>query len=106
MSKTATRPGATAITVVLASVGGLVLAGTGVSAAFAGAAQLAWVDESQQLDVGGVAALNLDVAANDLVVRFDDVSEARLETRGAFGSDWTFEVDGDELIVSSPDRGW
>lgn len=106
MSKTANRPGATAITVVLASVGGLVLAGTGVSAAFAGAAQLAWVDESQQLDVAGVASLNLDVAANDLVVRFDDVSEARLETRGAFGSDWTFEVDGGELIVSSPDRSW
>lgn len=100
------RTGVGAITVVLASVGGLVLVGTGATAAFAGASQLSRGDDSRTVDVSGVSSLAVDVKAADLVVRFDDVDEAVLETSGNRWDGWTFEVNSDELVVSSPNHEW
>lgn len=100
------RQGVRAITIVLASVGGLVLAGVGATAAFAGVAQLSEGEEAQVVDVTGVDSLDVDVSAADLTVRFADVDEAQLETSGTRGQGWTFEVDGDELMVASPDARW
>ena len=93
------RAGIGAITVVLASIGGLVLAGAGATAAVAGVAQLSRGDGVRIADVEGVNSLDLDVGAADLTVRFDDVAGAQLQTSGDRWDGWTFEVEGDELVV-------
>lgn len=98
--------GVGAITIVLASVGGLVLVGTGATAAMAGVTMLSSGDDSRTVDVSGVSSLKVDVSAADLTVRFDDVEDAVLETSGARWDGWTFAVGGDELVVASPDRAW
>lgn len=59
--------------------------------------------EVRSVPVSGVDSLDLDLSAGNLRVEFADVSEARLEVRGAFGIDrWTFRAEDDDLVVASP----
>lgn len=58
--------------------------------------------ETRTLAVDGVTALDVDVAATRLTVRFDDVSEATLEVRDSGGGSWIFDRDNATLRVETP----
>lgn len=101
-------PGATAITVVTAVIGGIALLGSGAAAAVAATGDLVRTDTVQTVDVTGVTGLDLDVNASDVRVEFGDVAEAELSVTSGRGRTWTLERDDDELIFRSPDSlfGW
>ncbi|REJ06485.1 hypothetical protein DY023_06215 [Microbacterium bovistercoris] len=101
-----TSAGIGAITIVTAVVGGVAIAGTAASAAFAGANQLSTGPTSTTSEVAGVTGLNLSVDAADVRVEFYDGEEARLESESDDLDGWRLYRDGDELKVRSPDRGW
>ncbi len=105
---TAGAPGATAITVVTAVIGGIALLGSGATAAVAASGDLVRTDTVQTLDVTGITGLDLDVTATDVRIEFGGVSEAELAVTSGRGRTWTLERDDDELLVRSPDSrfGW
>lgn len=98
-------PGATAIMVVTAVVGGIALVGAGGTAAVAAVSTVSSSDRAdsvQTVDAAGVDALDLDADASRVRIEFGDVDEAELAVTDGRGQSWTFERDGDELIVRSP----
>ncbi|MBO0980312.1 DUF4097 family beta strand repeat-containing protein [Microbacterium sp. SD291] len=101
-------PGAGAITIVTAIVGGIALLGAGATGAAAASSDLGSSDAVQSIDVSGITSLDMDVSAGDVRVEFGDVDEAELSVTGDRGRGWTLERDGDELVVRSPDHrfGW
>lgn len=106
-------PGATAILVVTAVVGGVALLGSGGAAAFAGTGGLLSSstgsgDVEQTVDASGLQSIDLDVDAGNMRVEFGDVDEARLSVSNSRGPAWTLEREGDELVVHSPNSefGW
>ena len=54
--------------------------------------------------IDGIRALDIDARAADVDIVYGDVAEATLRVVGSQG-DWTFERQGDTLVVSS-DRQW
>lgn len=94
------------IGIVLAVIGGVALAGTGATAAFAGVSQLASSDYVETADVSGIQSLDLEVGASDVTVEFGDVDDAELRVDGSRVGSWTLERDADELVVHSPNRGF
>lgn len=102
--------GRTAIVVLTAVVGGIALLGAGGTAAAAAAGELASSsrpDSVQTVDIEGISGIDLDVDASDMRIEFGDVDEAELAVTNSRSPSWTFERDGDELIVRSPDTwGW
>ncbi|KDA05142.1 hypothetical protein DC31_03915 [Microbacterium sp. CH12i] len=103
--------GARAGAIALAVFGGLVLLGTGGTAAVAAVHDMSAQSEGQRdgvemqsVNVDGIDAITLDVAASDVTARFGDVEEATLEVTGSRNGSWTLERDGDELSVRSPDN--
>lgn len=102
--------GARAAAIVIAAFGGVVLLGTGGTAAFAAVHDVASassnVADSQKVNADGIESLTVDVAASDVTARFGDVDEATLEVTGDRSGNWRLERDGDELLVHSPDRGF
>lgn len=100
------HPNRTWITVLTAVFGGLVLAGVGTTAAVAASFDLSRSSSQQRLDVTGVEDLDLEASASDVRVEFADVDEAELSVTGGRGGTWTFERNGDELTVRSPDTGF
>jgi hypothetical protein len=103
------RPGgATAIVVVTAIVGGLALLSAGGTAAVAATHDLRSnlaVDETYSVDVEGIDSLQLDADAASVHVEFGDVDEATLAVTNS-GPAWTFEREGDQLTVRSPESRW
>ncbi|MFS0853454.1 DUF4097 family beta strand repeat-containing protein [Microbacterium sp. 179-I 3D4 NHS] len=100
--------GPTAIVVVTAVIGGLALLGAGGGAAVAATHDLrssATADETYTADVEGIDRLELDADASSVHVEFGDVDEATLEVTNG-GPAWTFERDGDQLTVRSPQTRW
>lgn len=106
MSAKKAAVGISALTIVTASVGGVVLLGTATQAAASGVAALKAGDEYASVAVAGVSDISVDASEANLSVVFGDVTQAELETRGVEARGWTFEVDGGELTVASPDRLW
>lgn len=101
--------GATAITVLTAIVGGVALLSAGGTAAVAATGDLANAsgsDASYTVGVDGIDRLDLDVDARGIRIEFGDVDEAQLEVRNNPGRAWTFERDGDDLVVRSPESRW
>ncbi|WP_417509581.1 hypothetical protein [Microbacterium sp.] len=105
--------GGRATAIALAVFGGVVLLGAGGTAAFAATHDLREAAhprgtgaQSQSVSVDGVESLRVDVAGSDVTARFGDVDEATLEVDGKGRSDWKLERHEDELVVSSPDRGF
>ncbi|MGH3692169.1 MAG: hypothetical protein ACRDT7_18685 [Microbacterium sp.] len=103
--------GATAVMVVTAVFGGLALLGAGGTAAAAAAGTIissSNPDSVQTVGVDGVESIDLDADASSMRVEFGDVDEAELSITNSRGTAWTFERDGDELIVQSPKGvfGW
>ncbi|WP_241160518.1 DUF4097 domain-containing protein [Microbacterium sp. Y-01] len=97
--------GATAIMVVTAVVGGIALLGAGGTAAVAATGNLlssSRADSVQTAAVEGIEAIDLDADASSMRVEFGDVDEAELSVTNGRGTAWTFERDGDELVVRSP----
>lgn len=94
------------ITVTLAVIGGLALAGSGATAAFAAAGDLGRTSTVQRVGVDGVESLDLNASASTVRVEFADVSEAELSVDG--GGAWRIDRNDDELVVRSPDTwfGW
>lgn len=103
--------GATAVMVVTAVVGGLALLGAGGTAAAAAAGTIvssSRPDSVQTVGVDGIESIDLDADASSMRVEFGDVDEAELAITNSRGTAWTFERDGDELVVQSPQGvfGW
>lgn len=105
--------GARAGAIALAVFGGIALLAAGGTAAFAATHDVRDAArpgpagaQSQTVDATGIQTLRMDVAGSDVTARFGDVEEATLEVDGKRGSNWTLERDDDELVVSSPDRGF
>lgn len=103
--------GATAVMVVTAVVGGLALLGAGGTAAAAAAGTIvssSRPDSVQTVGVDGIGSIDLDADASSMRVEFGDVDEAELAITNSRGTAWTFERDGDELVVQSPQGvfGW
>jgi hypothetical protein len=103
------RSGATAITVGIAIFGGLALLGSGGTAAVAASGDL-WSsslpDSTQRVGVDGIEGVDLDVDGSSMRIEFGDVDEAELSITNGRGPAWTFEREGDELIVRSPESRW
>lgn len=100
--------GTTAILVVTAVVGGIALLGSGGTAAAAAAGDLlssSLPDSVQTVGVEGIDGVDLDVDGSSMRIEFGDVDEAELALTNGRPS-WTFERDGDELIVRSPESRW
>lgn len=98
-------PGTTAILVVTAVVGGLALLGAGGTAAAAAAGSVvssSRPDSVQTLGVDGIDGIDLDADASSVRVEFGDVEDAELAVTNGRGQAWTFEREGDELVVRSP----
>ncbi|WP_149084006.1 MULTISPECIES: DUF4097 family beta strand repeat-containing protein [Microbacterium] len=101
----ARSPGATAILVVTAVVGGIALLGAGGTAAVAATGNLlssSRPDSMQTVDVDGVDTIDLDADASMVRIEFGDVDEAELSVTNGRDTAWTFEREGDELVVRSP----
>jgi hypothetical protein len=94
------------IAALTAALGVAVIVGTVWSGVVPTVASALTRTETHELAVDGVRELSLDVAAATFSVRFESVDEASLELTEVGAGDWTFEVDGDTLRVSSPDRLW
>lgn len=102
-------PGSTAILTVTAVVGGFALLGAGGTAAFAATGDLSNAsrpDSVQTVDVEGIDSVDLDVNASSTRIEFGDVDEAELSITNGRGPAWTFEREGDELVVRSPESRW
>jgi hypothetical protein len=105
--------GARAATIALAVFGGVVLLGAGGTAALAATHDVrdaarhgGSLSQSQAVDVDGIRSLRLNIAASDVTARFGDVDQATLEVLGSGRGNWKLDRRDDELIVSSPDRGF
>jgi len=101
--------GSSAILTVTAVVGGFALLGAGGTAAFAATGDLSNAnrpDSVQTVDVAGIDAVDLDVNASSTRIEFGDVEEAELSITNGRGPAWTFEREGDELVVRSPESRW
>ncbi|GAB3597223.1 DUF4097 family beta strand repeat-containing protein [Microbacterium tumbae] len=94
------------IGIVLAAIGGVALAVSGTTAAFAAAGQLSQNDSRTSLGVDGIRGLVLDVDASDVTVEFADVVQAELAVQGGRSGSWSLEREGEELVVNSPNRGF
>ncbi|GAA3935114.1 hypothetical protein [Microbacterium soli] len=92
-----------ALTVLLAVFGGVVLLGTGATAAVAGAHQLDARSGSLEADAEGVNSLDMDVSAADVRVEFrGSAADAELRIEQGSTSGWSLTRDGDELTVRGP----
>ncbi|MGW9157683.1 hypothetical protein [Microbacterium sp. NPDC055665] len=103
--------GTTAVMVITAVVGGIALLGSGGTAAAAAAGNIissSRPDSVQTVGVDGIEGIDVDADASSMRVEFGDVEEAQLSITNGRGTAWTFDRDGDELIVRSPDGvfGW
>lgn len=95
-----------AITVVIAAFGGVVLLGSGASAAVTGLQQIGPQSGQLSTDASGVTSVDVEVGAADMRVVFDDVDDAELRVEGASTNGWTLRTDGERLEVRGPDRGF
>lgn len=101
--------GSSAIMIITAVVGGFALLGAGGTAAFAATGDLSNAsrpDSVQSVDVNGIDSIDLDVNASTTRIEFGDVDEAELAITSQRGPAWTFEREGDELVVRSPESRW
>jgi hypothetical protein len=96
-----------ALTVVLSVFGGVVLLGTGATAAVAGVRGVGSDSGSLQTEAQGVTSLDLEVSAAEVTVEFrDDAAEAKLRIDGGSADGWMLKRDGDELQVRGPHDGF
>ncbi|MHC9045437.1 DUF4097 family beta strand repeat-containing protein [Microbacterium saperdae] len=101
--------GATAVMIVTAVVGGIALLGSGGAAAAAAAGSIrstSTPDSVQTVSIDGVTGIDLSADASSMRVEYGDVDEAELAITNGRGAAWTFERDGDELVVRSPEGVW
>jgi hypothetical protein len=96
-----------ALTVVLGVFGGVVLLGTGATAAIAGIHRIGPESGALQADTQGVTSLDLDVDAAEVTVEFrSGTAEAQLQIDGGSSNGWLLSRDGDELKVRGPQSGF
>ncbi len=96
-----------ALTVMMGVFGGVVLLGTGATAAVAGIHRIGPDSGSLQSEVRGVESLDLEVSGAEVTVEFrGDASEAELQIDGGSSDGWSLKRDGDELKVRGPHDGF
>ncbi|MBN9187729.1 MAG: hypothetical protein J0I62_04390 [Microbacterium sp.] len=96
---------ARAVSIVAIVLGGIVVLGTLGSAVLSTLTIGAIRSESRTLEVADIDELDVEVAGGSLQVVFADVDAAELSVESVAGATgWTFEQDGHELRVSTPDR--
>ncbi len=95
------------VAVLVVSLGVLIAVGTIVGAVTSTIASAMVRTETRTLAITGVDALDVEVAAGTLDIAFGDVTEATLSVTGSRGADaWTYDRDGDSIVVSSPDSSF
>lgn len=102
-------PGAKAVMIVTAVVGGIAILGSGGAAAAAAAGSImssSAPDSVQTVSTDGITGVDVSADASSMRVEYGDVEEAQLAITNGRGSAWTFERDGDELVVRSPQGVW
>ena len=103
-----TRSGTRALAITISVLGGGILLLAGATAAIGAIGSTMFSTTggagTSALAVDGVSSVRVDVGAGNVDVAFGSGSEARLDYESDAG-EWTFERNGDELVVSSP-RQW
>jgi hypothetical protein len=95
--------------IVTAVVGGIASLGSGGAAAAAAAGSImssSAPDSVQTVSTDGITGIDVSADASSMRVEYGDVDEAQLAITNGRGSAWTFERDGDELVVRSPQGVW
>jgi len=86
--------------------GGVLIAGTVLSAAFSAVRLASARTETLTAGVSGVTGLDVNISGADLTIAYADIDEATLTVHGGGGTDgWRLARDGDELDVTT-DRDW
>lgn len=98
--------GAKGATVALAVAGGLVLIGTGTTAAFAGVSQIGQKPADDEVSVQGVQEVDAEVSGAQLNIAFYDGDQATLRADDGTLQGWQLRRDGDALEVSSPHQSF
>ena len=101
------RSSSRTVAVVASVVGGVIVLGALTIATLQVIANANRHSETHTLAVGDIHALNVDFSSGEMLVRYGEVSEATLDVRNRSGfGEWTFRVDGDELVAESPNNGF
>ncbi|MCK2035038.1 DUF4097 domain-containing protein [Microbacterium sp. SSW1-49] len=101
--------GSKAVMIVTAIVGGIAILGSGGAAAAAAAGSImssSTPDSVQTVSTEGLTGIDVSADASSMRVEYGNVDEARLAITNGRGAAWTFERDGDELVVRSPQGVW
>lgn len=103
----ATRASSTLVAVLIIVVGALIVVSTIVGTVLTTIRAAAVSTDSRTVGASGIEEVAIELNAGSLTVEYADVDQAELEVTAAFGGDrWTFERDGDTLVVSSPRWDW
>lgn len=87
--------------------GAVLIAGTVFTGVLSLVRSAAIRDGEVTASAAGLRGVELDTSAAEVTVTYGAVSEATLHVSGASGvDDWTFERDGDRLVVSSDRNIW
>ncbi|WP_425838062.1 hypothetical protein [Microbacterium sp. PA5] len=87
--------------------GAVLIAGTVFTGVLSAMRSATIRDGEATVSASGLRSLDLDTSAADVTVSYGAVSEATLRVTGASGiDDWTFEREGDRLVVSSDRNVW
>ncbi|MDT0181710.1 hypothetical protein Q9S36_16150 [Microbacterium sp. ARD31] len=103
------KPGGAAKVIAILTIvlGGIIVLGTIASTIFATVGAASTQTSGRTIAVSGVDEVDVELAAGSLRVEFADIDEAELTVTSAFGADrWTFDRDGDRLVVASPRWMW
>ncbi|BDV32071.1 DUF4097 family beta strand repeat-containing protein [Microbacterium terricola] len=105
------HPAARVVAILAIVFGGLIVLGAATAAIIGGLAAAAVHTETRTVTADGIADLDIDVSAGEVVLEYGDVDDVTLEVTSSRGADaWTLERDGDTLTVQTPNGffgfGW
>jgi len=97
------RGNGTALNIILAVIGGLVILTVLISSARSAFAALSRDNATQSASVQGVTGLQITASAGSFDLRFAKIQEATLEVESTNSRDWELKREGGKLVVDSPD---
>ncbi len=97
------RGNGTALNIVLAVIGGLVILTLLIGSARSAFGALSREHSTQNVSVQGVTALKISAGTGSFDLRFADINEATLEVESTSAQDWQLKREGSTLVLDSPD---
>lgn len=97
------RGNGTALNIVLAVIGGLVILTLLIGSARSAFGALSREHSTQNVSVEGVTELQISAGTGSFDLRFADINEATLEVESTSAQDWQLKRDGNSLVLDSPD---